>query len=376
MRTLPINLVMPERTVSRAGAFLELFREGRGHGDRCFLIHGGAVERAGMLGGLLAAIPEGMEIGTWRHPGGEPTLAQVERALGEVRRFAPDWIAGVGGGSVLDVAKACAGLINADMPVQFYHDGAPLPTKVLPYVAVPTTAGTGSEATAVSVLTNENTGVKKSFRHPGLMAKIVILAPELLATCPPAVMAASGMDAFVQAIESYVSKGATRFTDMLAIEGLQLVNSSLERGVTGRNDVEAFTNLLQGSYLAGCALSNARLGLVHGLAHPLGARFHLAHGLVCAVCLPLVLEFNRDAMGFKYARLAEILGCDPVERARNLMASLGIASPFAGRRIDDLEVVIDETLASGSTAANPRPVRRDDVRRILDGLFRGSTPDT
>jgi alcohol dehydrogenase class IV len=369
LRTLPDTLVLPGRTVSRSGAHLDILREGRGLGNRCFLVHGAAAERVGLVERMTSAAPDGMKVGSWRHRGGEPALADVEAALSEARRFAPDWIAAVGGGSVLDVAKACAGLFHADRPVRDYHDGAPLPDRVLPYIAVPTTAGTGSEATVVTVLTNEETGVKKSFRHPDLMARVVILAPELLATCPPHAMAASGMDAFVQAIESFTSKGATRLTDLLATEGLRLVDRSLEKCCSGKACLGEFADLLHGSYLTGCALSNARLGLVHGLAHPLGARFGAAHGLVCAVCLPVVLEFNRKAIGDKYGRLERIIGGDPIERVRGLMATLGIRSPFAGRTLYDTDAVVDEVMASGSTAANPRAVTREDVKGILVSMF-------
>lgn len=369
MRTLPDNLVLPGRTIAREGAFPEVLSEGRSLGSRCFIIHGSALEKAGILDRFLTAAPKGMTVGAWRHTGGEPTLGQVEEVLAVVRRFGPDWILAVGGGSVLDVAKACAGLFHADRPVREYHDGHPLPGRVLPYVAVPTTAGTGSEATVVSVLTNEQTGVKKSFRHPDLMARIVVLAPELLATCPGHAMAASGMDAFVQAIESFVSKGATVVTDMLALQGLRLVNESLEQCCSPHPGAGVLRDLLHGSYLTGCALSNARLGLVHGLAHPLGARMHTAHGAVCAICLPPVLEFNRDAVGDKYRRLSEVLGCDPVRRTRDLTARLGIVSPFTGVSLTGAESVVDEVMASGSTAANPRPVGRADVREMLALLF-------
>jgi alcohol dehydrogenase class IV len=369
LKTLPDTLVLPGRTVSRSGAHLDILSEGRGLGSRCFLVHGAAAEIAGLARRMTSAAPCGMAVGAWRHRGGEPTLSDVEAALREARRFAPDWIAAVGGGSVLDVAKACAGLFHADRPVRDYHDGAPLPDRVLPYIAVPTTAGTGSEATVVTVLTNGETGVKKSFRHPDLMARVVVLAPELLATCPPHAMAASGMDAFVQAIEAFTSRGATRLTDMLAGEGLRLVDLSIEKCCSGNAGMGELADMLQGSYLTGCALSNARLGLVHGLAHPLGARFGAAHGLVCAVCLPDVLEFNRQAISEKYEQLARILDRDPIERTTGLMASLGIVSPFAGKELRDTDAVVDEVMASGSTAANPRPVTRDDVRVLLAALF-------
>jgi alcohol dehydrogenase class IV len=200
------------------------------------------------------------------------------------------------------------------------------------------------------------------------MARLVILDPELLRTCPKPVLAASGMDAFTQAVESFVSNRATWFSDRLALKGAALINGSLERVHAGESG-DGARDLMVGSYFAGIALSNARLGIVHGLAHPLGIRYHLPHGLACAICLPLALEFNRDAMGKKYARLSDALGADVLSRSRSLLQALGIESPLAGQSLSDEEAVIRETLDSGSTRANPRPVSEDDVRSLLKTLF-------
>lgn len=222
----------------------------------------------------------------------------------------------------------------------------------------------------VTVLTNARTGVKKSFRDPSMAARLVILDPTLLASCPPQTMAASGMDALVQAIESFFSRGATAFTDHLALDAARLINDALVAGVRNPADPSAASELMQGSFLAGCALSNARLGLVHGLAHPLGVRFHAAHGLVCGVCMPAVLRFNREAVGEKYDRLAKGMGCDPAARIEVLLRKLDLRSPFPGQKLQEVDALIDETMASGSTAANPRPVTRADVTAIISELFR------
>jgi alcohol dehydrogenase class IV len=293
----------------------------------------------------------------------------VETVLAEARTFEPDWIAAVGGGSVVDLAKAVCALVRAPLPVERYHDGEPLSAEVLPLIAVPTTAGTGSEATMVTVLINKRTGVKKSFRHPGMIPRSVILDPELLATCSPTVVAHAGMDALVQAVESYTSKGATWLTDALALKAVGLIAQSLEAVFAAPGNTARAGDLLTGSFLAGCALSNSRLGLVHGLAHPLGARYGAAHGLVCAVCMGPVLRFNRETIGAKHAELTAVLGESPEACFARLGGRLGIRSPFAGKPVVDRARIIEETLASGSTAANPRPVAAGDVERLLDEIF-------
>ena len=369
---LPETLILPPRTISGAGSVTRLLPECADLGGRVMLVHGRSLESHGTLDRILAGKPDSATIGTWRHPGGEPTLQQLEELLASARAFKADCVAAAGGGSVLDIAKACAGLLHAPLPVEKYHDGAPIAPTRIPFVAAPATAGTGSEATIVSVLTNARLTVKKSIRHPSFMARTVFLDPELLATCPPHVIAASGMDAFTQAVESFTSKLATWFTEQLSLQGMRLIASAIEP-VYRSGNTDARADLLLGSYLAGLALSNARLGIVHGLAHPLGARCHQPHGLVCAVCLPHALRFNREAMDNKYDTMRDALGGDPMQITDRLMQALEIKSPFRGQEIADREAFIEETLASGSTAANPRPVTAADVEHLLSNVLAKAT---
>ncbi len=368
MSALPASLLFPMRLLSGAGKVVDLLRECAAFGERGVLVHGGSLVTGATLDRILAAQPDGTAVDTWQHPGGEPTLAQVDALRGALGRHSADWVAAVGGGSVMDVAKAAAGLRDAPLPARVYHDGEPIPPSNVAYIAVPTTAGTGSEATMVSVLTNAHTGVKKSIRHPSHTARLVILDPDLLKSCPPALIAASGMDAFTQAVESYLSRNASWLTDALALKAVEDISASIETVFNGGDGTSRET-LLRGSSLAGLALSNARLGLVHGLAHPLGARFRLPHGLVCATCLPYVLRYNREVCHDKYARLEALLGTDIEQRASALNKTMGIINPFAGQKLDNRDGVITETLASGSTKANPRAVDNAAANDILDLLF-------
>jgi len=317
---------------------------------------------------ILAGCPPGLDVEVWQHPGGEPTLGQLENLLCVAREQKVEWVAAVGGGSVLDVAKAGAGLLDAPLSPVAYHDGEDIPPGAVPFVAVPTTAGTGSESTIVSVLTNAERGLKKSIRHPSFMARTVLLDPWLLASCPKHVTACSGMDALTQAVESFVSVRSTWVSDQFALKAVELIGSSLE-AVFENGRSERAKDLMEGSYLAGIALSSARLGAVHGLAHPLGSRYHAAHGLVCAVCLLPVIEFNKLFIDDKYRLMSEVLSQDLVLRVRNLLEILGIESPFRGQPALDRDGIIEETLESGSTAANPRPVGPGEVAGLLDSIF-------
>lgn len=365
---LPPNLIWPARTVTGRGASGTLLQECAAFGTRGILLHGRSLTSGDHLSRILAGCPDDVETRPICSSGGEPTLTQLTALLTDARDHRPDWIAGVGGGSVMDLAKAIAGLVQAHGDPSAYHDGAPLDAPAIPFVAVPTTAGSGSEATMVSVLINEATRVKKSIRDPAIMAQLVMLDADLLAECPAQVIAHSGMDAFVQAIEAYSSCKATWLSDRLALQAIGMINTSLEAFHAVPSSAAADT-MLTASYLTGLAFSFSRLGAVHGLAHPLGVRYRQAHGLVCAVCLPPVLAFNRAELGTKYADMCASVGGDLVERTEHLLARFGLRSPFAGADVVDREAIIAETLASGSTAANPRRVTATDANRLLDAIF-------
>lgn len=332
------------------------------------LVHGRSLLACGALNRIMETGESGLVVSTWQHPGGEPNLHQIENLIGAAREHRADWVAGIGGGSVIDLAKACAGLMNASSPPVAYHDGAPITASGIPFIVAPTTAGTGSEATIVCVLTNSDTNVKKSFRHSSFMARLVILDPDLLAGSPPSVVAHSGMDAFTQAVESYVSSGSSWITEELSLKGLSMIASSLE-AVFKNSGSEKAGDLMMGSYLAGLGFSNSRLGIVHGLAHPLGARYHVPHGLACAVCLPHAIEFNRTVIGGKYDVMSKAIGGDLLAEVNRLINVFEIRSPFTGKPILEKDSIIQETLASGSTAANPRKVSSSDVERLLQKIF-------
>ena len=365
---LPEVLLLPQRTIFGHGRILTLLPECRGFGARGVLVHGAVLASGGRLDKVLAETPAGMTVLPYRYRGGEPTLAELSQLLAAARDYHADWVAGVGGGSILDLARGAAGLYAAEGTPEVYHDGAAIERPGIPFVAAPTTAGTGSEATMNAVLTNARTGAKKSIRDPSLMARLVILDPALLSGCPRAVIAASGMDALTQAIEAFTSRKATVLSDDLARRGLGLISTSLEAVWTDAA-TPAAAELLAGSYLTGVALSFARLGVVHGIVHPLGALYHVPHGVACAVCLPHALELNRRAFGAKYAVMCETVGGDLCARVEGFLRTFGIASPFAGKPVLSREAIIRETLASGSTQANPRTITREDVEWLLERLF-------
>lgn len=368
MILFPEAVVFPERTLTGAGMGVRLLPECGRFGRRGVIVHGHSLVNHGILFRILQAMPAEEQVTTWQHAGGEPTLEDLDRLRAVARKHRAEWVAGVGGGSVLDLAKACAGLFHATQASEAYHNGAPLESRGIPFIAVPTTAGTGSEATINSVLTNTVTRVKKSIRDPMLIARLVVLDPELLAPCPKSVLAHAGMDAFTQAVEAFISRYASWMSDAFALKAVELIAANLEAVYQGGAVAQAM-NLLTGSYLGGLGFSMARLGVVHGLAHPLGLRYHVPHGLVCGVCLPVAIELNRKAMGAKYDRLSQAVGDDLLGWTRQADACLEMASPFKGKSILDKDTIIKETLLSGSTQANPKPITAEDVEWLLSRIF-------
>lgn len=228
---------------------------------------------------------------------GEPSPPLVDDAVAEYAGWRPDCVVAIGGGSVIDAAKAIAGLLPSGASVMEYLEGVGrgdiYSGPSTPFIALPTTAGTGGETSKNAVLSvvGKN-GFKKSFRHDLLVARVIILDPELCMGCPPGVTAACGMDALTQLLESYVSSDASPITDALALSGLAHVRESLIPAVEHGNNLEARSGMLYASSISGLALANAGLGSVHGLASPLGAFFPIPHGVVCGTLVSAAARQN------------------------------------------------------------------------------------
>jgi len=254
---------------------------------------------------------------------GEPSPQLIDEAVKQFSDDNFDVVLGVGGGSALDAAKAIAGLLKVKRSVMDYLEGVGPELNYegpsVPFIAVPTTAGTGSEATKNAVLSVQGEqGFKKSFRDDRLVAEYAIVDPDLLATCPKDVVAANGMDALTQLLESYVSTRSNAMTDTLAISGIKAIRDGLlpmfERG---RETAEARSKMAYGSMLSGLCLAQTGLGSVHGLASPLGAFYPIPHGVVCGTLVAQATDVNLMAMISrepnnpaldKYAHIGDVLG--------------------------------------------------------------------
>jgi alcohol dehydrogenase len=353
-------------------------------GRRPLVVAGRAMRTAGRLEALLAALRgAGLEPVLSEPVPPEPALADLQRAMDACMEAKADSVIAIGGGSVLDIAKGAAALAGVGPTAAEFFAGAPLPATGRPIMAVPTTSGTGSEVTRACILADPAHRRKASIRADAMLPRVAIVDPELTVSCPPSVTSSSGADAFVQAVEAYVSRGANPMTDALALEAARLAAGALPQAVADGADREAREAMALSSMMAGLALNTARLGLVHGIAHPAGAVTGAAHGLLCGLLLPYVIEFNLPVAAPKYAALARAVGAaDAADSeiaaanaflafSRDLLRRVGIPARLAevGFPEDAHPHVAAETMPSGSTQANPRPVSPEDALAVCRAAF-------
>ncbi|MBN2633975.1 MAG: iron-containing alcohol dehydrogenase [Bacteroidales bacterium] len=250
---------------------------------------------------------------------GEPSQEDIDRNVQLLRAEKFDCVVGIGGGSVIDAGKALSAMAGREESVIEYLEGVGTkehPGTKIPFIAVPTTSGTGSEATKNAVISRVGpNGFKRSLRHENFVPDIALVDPELTSTCPPSITAASGMDCFTQLMEAYLSVKSNPFTDALALEGLKAVKESLHRVVNDGSDTEARSGMSLAALISGICLANAGLGVVHGFASSLGARYSIPHGVICGTLMAAsneitVRELRRSDSGNtalkKYALLGEI----------------------------------------------------------------------
>ena len=376
----PGRVVFGTGSVKRAG---ELVRELEVSG-RVLLITGKS-EHEGTRVGAQALVDAGCEVVRWQVES-EPTLALADAGARLAKKKGCQAVVAIGGGSVVDAGKAVAALATQSGEARDYVEvvgrGHVLEKAPLPFIAVPTTAGTGAEATRNAVLLAEHEKVKVSLRHRLMLPDVALIDPQLAVSLPREVTVATGMDALTQLLEAWVCKRANPMTDALCAEGVRRMVRSLRRAVAGPDDVEARAELAIGALFSGMALANAGLGAVHGFAAPLGGRFGAAHGAVCAALLPAVWEVNLAAvkreglveMEKRFQTAAVWLtgrenarALDGVVWLRALAAELGVPGLSAlGVRQEDWDELIPLARRASSMKANPVELRDAELRQCLE----------
>jgi alcohol dehydrogenase class IV len=371
------------RIVFGPGAIGEAGIVARSFGKRAFLVTGRDPNRAERLTALLEA--SGLAA-TRFSATGEPTLETVATAVALARQEGCDVVIGFGGGGAIDTAKAVSALLANQGALLDYLEvigGArPLDRPSLPCVAIPTTAGTGAEVTRNAVLGSPSDRLKVSLRGPSLLPRVAIVDPELTHGLPPALTAATGLDALAQLIEPFVSCRAGPLTDGFCREGIRRAARSLRTAFREGGNSAAREDMAYASLCGGLALANAGLGAVHGIASPVGGMFEAPHGAVCAALLAPAMEVNiRAARGRqpdgpavgRFAEIARLLSDDPRAGAdegprwiRRLVADLGLPGLRAyGVRTDSLGEIASKASRASSMKANPLPLANEEVLEIL-----------
>jgi len=355
-----------------------------GMGWRAMVVIGRDLEKAQPLLELLAASEV---IPTVFMVPGEPSVDLVRRGLELARQEDCDLVVGFGGGSALDAGKAIAALLTNPGEIFDYLEvigrGQPLDQPPVPFIAIPTTAGTGAEVTRNAVLKSTEHRVKVSLRSPAMLPRLAVVDPELTYSMPPEVTASTGLDALTQVLEPYVSNKSNPLTDALCKEGMSRAARSLRRAYQLGDDPQARQDMSLVSLFGGLALANAKLGAVHGFAGPLGGMFPAPHGVVCARLLPYVMETNVGALRVRdthnpaldrYAEVARILTGDPQARAEDGVAWVqGLCQalhvpPLStyGLRSEDFPAVIEKSARASSMKGNPIKLSTQEMQAILE----------
>ena len=352
-------------------------------GRRAMVVTGRSSARADMIREQLDK--QGIECISFSVPG-EPTTDIALAGVQKARQAACDWVIGIGGGSVIDTGKVIAALLTNEGKLLDYLEvigkRKPLEKLPAPYIAVPTTAGTGAEVTSNSVLESREHRVKVSMRSPLMLPRWAVIDPELTYSMPPSITANTGLDAFTQLLEAFVSKRANPLTDGICREGLRRAAGALVRVFEDGSDNEAREAMSLASLFGGLALANAKLGAVHGIAGPLGGMFKAAHGAICGRLLPFVMEMNISALQMRepaspslarYREVARILTgrteaepSDGINWVQNICSRLNLP-PLADYKITeaDLPLLVEKAHAASSMKGNPIRLIEEELVTIL-----------
>lgn len=359
-------------------------------GSHAFLMSGPHLAKMGLVEKAANSLKSaGIAVDTFTDIEGNPSVETVDKATAAFKEAGADFIVAFGGGSPMDVAKAVGVTAKYGGSITEYEGAHKVPGPIIPLIAIPTTAGTGSEVTAFSVITDHSRDYKLTVFSYEILPAYAILDAELLTTAPASVAAACGIDAFIHAEEAYISTAASPFSDAMAEKAMSLIGKNIRRFVANRGDIEAAESMLVGSLFAGIAFSFARLGNVHAMSHPVSAFFDVPHGVANAVLLPVIAEYNALADHGRYLTIyndiSPVLAYEEefepmmlVDAIRELCGEIGIPAnlteainnasktgPVSAEEIENkIEAMAVDAMKSGNIAVNPRSSRQCDIEML------------
>ncbi len=353
-------------------------------GKKVFLVTDPGVKNSGLLDRAIKPLQkEGIPYVVFDEVEPNPSSQVVEKGIALLKQNGCDFLVALGGGSAIDAAKAIGILATHPEPIFKYEGANKVTNPILPLIAVPTTAGTGSEVTGASVITDKARKYKASIRSPYLIPKVALLDPELLLTLPPPILAATGMDAYTHAYESFVSPVTNPVSQALAFDSMRLINRNLRRLYANPDNLEAAEAMMAASTMAGMAFFNGRVGIVHAMAHPMGGHFNVPHGVANAILLPFCMEYTRLAVPDLFSRIAEAMDEDvrglsmeaaskkAAEAVRNLSADIHIPKAMrdVGVKKEALDLMTKDAVTSGIHITTPRKVSGEDMKAIYEAAY-------
>ncbi|RXJ00747.1 iron-containing alcohol dehydrogenase [Anaerobacillus alkaliphilus] len=370
---------MPEIILYGRGSFEVVGKEAAALGKKALIISDRIMNDLGYVRQCKQYLEENdINYAVYLDINSEPTDFYVDESLQMYLQTGCDLIISLGGGSCIDVAKAVAVIVTNGGYIGDYMGGNKLASsKPVPHISIPTTAGTGSEVSDVTVITNTKNDVKMMIKQPAFIPTVAIVDPILTVSSPKAVTAATGVDALSHAIEAYLSKKAHPMTDVLALSAMELIVKNIRNAYNHGEDLDAREAMALGAMQAGIAFSNASVCLVHGMSRPIGALFHVPHGVSNAMLLPAVLEFSQEECVERLAKLGEIFSSEPslsntelallaVKEVKKLCLDLeipnlhiwGIDEEIFNQVIDKMA---SDALASGSPDNNPKVPTKEEI---------------
>lgn len=386
---LGYKLELPRRSHFGAGSIARVEEAVRQFKARkVFIISDSGVAKAGLVEHLVDVIKEHTKrVAVFDRTEPEPTIKSIESALAALRGAGDvDLLVSLGGGSVMDTAK-CANVVAMNGgSILDYEEGKDNKKEIdrlLPHVAIPTTAGTGSESTVWAIFIDPKRRFKAGIQDPRLIADMIILDPDVTTTMPPRVTAATGMDALTHAIEAFVSAYANPFTDALSAKSVKIIADSLRTAYSDGKNVEARGNMLLASYMAGIAFSNSSCGIVHTLAETIGGFYRISHGITNSLMLPNVMEFNASSRREKFSRIAELMGEDikgtslqsgaakSIDAVRRLAEDIELPRTLreVGVKKKDISTLVAMAFPWANISGNPREVTQDQLRDLYEKTF-------
>jgi alcohol dehydrogenase class IV len=374
------------RVLYKAGLVDELGHEVERLGTRAVIVADEGVARAGLLERVRAGLAYGIEVvGIFSDVPSNSSVAVVDRGAAFAREHGADLIVAVGGGSPIDTAKAMRILLTEGGNLHDYEGYNVIARPLMPMVAIPTTAGTGSEVTAWAVIRDEVAQVKMHLSSPFLAPDLAILDPEMTRTLPPRLTSATGMDALTHAIEAFVGTNANPISDSLALQAIDMISNNLRSATYSGDDLEARSQMLIASCIAGIAFSSGggSLGIVHALAHAVGGAFDVHHGTANAILLPYGMRFNSEAVPNRFSRIARAMGVnaggraeehvieDGVEAVRSLAVDCRLPARLRDVGVPEgaLPALAETALGDAAIFTNPRPISFDDALELLQAAW-------